>query len=174
MLILTPAAACAFLSVEASAMLSATAAASRVLITPLASPAVPSSPLPIINEDKPCSNIYTDDEASELPTCTCYPNLPAACTSLLESLGGEDLPDCGARIGDIILPPDSCQGGYYGHDDTLKPESVLERGLPQRGTDWDLVRHAEQLGNSACAEHDSNAAVVDRSTPRQVMKSNHA
>ena len=63
--------------------------------------------------------------------------------------GGSALADCGARVGDAVIPPDSCQGGYYGHDDSIDPERVLREGLPSRGHDWDLIRHAEQAGQSA-------------------------
>jgi len=105
------------------------------------------------------------EDADDLDECSCYPGLPSACTQLLrkqllrkQTTAGVVVPtgaapsglqDCGARIGSSFIPPDSCQGGYYGHDDTLSPASVLEHGLPARGSDWDLLRHAEQAGNSA-------------------------
>lgn len=41
------------------------------------------------------------------------------------------------------------EGGYYGYDDSLDPARVLAEGLPARGDDWDLIRHAEQVGKSA-------------------------
>ena len=64
--------------------------------------------------------------------------------------GSTKLIDCGARVGDKIIPPDSCVGGYYGCDNgRLDPEHVFEHGLPGRGNDWDLLRHAEQKGGSA-------------------------
>ena len=46
------------------------------------------------------------------------------------------------------IPPDSCQGGYYGNS-MLDPESVLESGLESRGDNWDLLNHVLQKGNSA-------------------------
>jgi len=58
-------------------------------------------------------------------------------------------PTQGASVGSVKeIPPDSCIGGYYGHA-SLDPEQVIEEGLPKRGNDWDLLSHANQVGNSA-------------------------
>jgi hypothetical protein len=91
--------------------------------------------------------------------------LPSACTRLLHAaydgefdgavvptraVAAVALERCGARVGGMVIPPDSCQGGYYGHDASLAPTSVLQDGLPARGSDWDLINHAEGVfGNSA-------------------------
>ena len=56
---------------------------------------------------------------------------------------------CFATVNGKEIPPDSCVGGYYGHDSSLDPEWALEHGLKARGDDWDLVNHALQEGNSA-------------------------
>ncbi len=152
----------AFLSnlILASSLVS-TATASRVLVTPIAQPAATPRERPPPGgdvesaidlseiDDLPCAVRLVSDE---LPPCVCYPRLPAACTRLLASGAfgvSATLDSCGARVGGLVIPPDSCEGGYYGHDSTLDPESVLQNGLPARGDDWDLLRHAEQTGNSA-------------------------
>lgn len=68
---------------------------------------------------------------------------PTACLALGPSSG------CFATVNSKEIPPDSCVGGYYGHDSSLDPEWALEHGLKARGDDWDLVNHALQEGNSA-------------------------
>ena len=133
-----------------------TAAASvvtpRVLVTPVGVVA-PTKPAvqPIPEDTRPCYPSFNDDD--ELEPCGCYGSLPAKCTRLLHRDEPSDkivCPDtCGAFVGSTPIPPDSCEGGYYGFDSSLSPESVLENGLPSRGTNWDLINHAEQRGNSA-------------------------
>ena len=54
-----------------------------------------------------------------------------------------------ATVNGMPLAPDSCVGGYYGHDSSLDPEWAMEHGLKERGDDWDLLRHALQEGHSA-------------------------
>lgn len=70
--------------------------------------------------------------------------LPAPCTCLISNPQGPV-----AAVGDIMIPPDSCRGGFYGHDSSLDPDTVLHHGLSARGEDWDLLRHSLQLGRSA-------------------------
>jgi len=132
--------------------------AARVLVTPPATTgsvtptrviAPPSSPAQEVLDDEPCSTLVADTET--LPACSCYSWLPHACTRLLRDETSEDTPvfRCGAQVDFRVIPPDSCQGGYYGHDSSLSPESVLQHGLQARGDDWDLIRHVEQTGRSA-------------------------
>lgn len=145
----------------------ASAAGARVLVTPPGPTASPTRAVLQADsenvESLPCSALQAEGE--ELPSCSCYPWLPLACTTLLSRDAAKSgtvvptqapeesrrlsLDDCGATVGGMVIPPDSCQGGYYGHDDTLSPESVLKHGLHPRGSDWDLIHHAEQAGNSA-------------------------
>ena len=141
-------------------------ASARVIITP---PAAPVSTIPATDmEERPCS-VFSEELAEEamsqdLPACARHPTLPSVCTRLLAQEGyGTVVPTqqppgalsrpitatCGARVGATIVPPDSCEGGYYGHDASLAPEKVLEHGLAARGNDWDLIHHAEQAGSSA-------------------------
>ena len=123
--------------------------AARVLVTP---PAViaPSAAAAVAGPppDEPCAVDHFSDGEEELPElspCTRCPWVPAACTRLLR--GNEE---CGARVGGVVVPPDSCKGGYYGCDGSLEPAHVLEHGLPAQGSDWDLIHHAEGvLGDSA-------------------------
>ena len=124
--------------------------ASRVLITPVTTtktPAIPREAQDPVSSEEPCTNIL-DEDLPELDACSCYSWLPSPCTRLLRR-GRVEMKDCGARVGNLIIPPDSCQGGYYGYDDSLDPSIVLEEGLRARGSDWDLIRHAEQSGDSA-------------------------
>ena len=127
----------------------------RVLITPpTAAPSVVGVVVPAEAQlDEPCDALLRAaafDEAPELDRCSCYPDLPLACTALLrDGFFVDGIEQCGARVNGIIIRPDSCQGGYYGHDSSLSPELVLEHGLAARGDDWDLIRHAAQGGRSA-------------------------
>ena len=147
-------------------LLSFNGAVARILVTPPAAAPIPQSVVEQPPPEDPCAiNIVTEpeEEEEELEPCVCYPLLPSKCTRLLRSgsvrgvvvptatttPGSVALDECGARIGDLVIAPDSCQGGYYGHDATLDPADVLARGLPARGSDWDLLRHAEQAGDSA-------------------------
>lgn len=83
------------------------------------------------------------DVEAEAPDYSPLPrSLPTACLALASDQG------C-ATVNGKPVPPDSCVGGYYGHDSSLDPEWALEQGLKGRGDDWDLVRHAMQAGNSA-------------------------
>ena len=156
-----------------SSVISACSSA-RVLITPPTSSTTvtPVRPPDPRDDGKPCNvRIGEDDQLvegiddDELDPCSCYPSLPSACTRLLRAYDGIvsgvvvpasqargelKLEDCGARVGDVTIPPDSCSGGYYGCDSaTLTPEYVFEHGLPARGSNWDLLNHAEQKGGSA-------------------------
>jgi len=126
----------------------------RVLITPPVpistnAPAAPRKEF-TSSESPQVSPSVDEALAEELPACSCYAWFPSACTALLRDWSsGKPVARCGAQVNSIVIPPDSCQGGYYGHDASLLPESVLEHGLPTRGSDWDLIRHVEQTGNSA-------------------------
>ena len=133
-----------------TAAASAAATASRVLITPVTTAAPAPTPAPA---EAPCDAIAAaarDEELPELQPCSCYSNLPGACTRLMRrgEAAHAKMEDCGARVGTTVIAPDSCEGGYYGHD-SLDPAVVLENGLSARGSDWDLIRHAEQAGDSA-------------------------
>lgn len=142
----------------------------RVLITPIGATSVLRQPdllpVPPTTVSEPAKEAAPPDE---LDTCSCYSWLPSKCTRLLRGSRVEHgnvvptaqsmpmgpdtarvrLEECGATIGDNVIPPDSCQGGYYGYDSSIDPDHVLEHGLPARGDDWDLIRHAEQAGYSA-------------------------
>ena len=82
-----------------------------------------------------------NDIRDDLPPCSRYFWLPASCTHLITS-------PVGVTVGALVIPPDSCQGGYYGHDG-LDPHEVMMNGLPTRGSNWDLLDHVEQAGGSA-------------------------
>ena len=148
------------------------ATAGRVLITPASPTPTPppratpdDDPTARATQEAPCNvKLTVDEEDDALDHCSCYPSLPSACTRLLrnfDSLTGVVFPaagtrpatlleECGARVGAFVIPPDNCEGGYYGCDNAnLDPKKVFEDGLPGRGTDWDLLNHAEQKGNSA-------------------------
>ena len=106
---------------------------SRVLVTDV--PPTVESPAPRAEpaeEEELCSVV-----PAPLPRA-----LPAACLMLAS-------PDGCATVNGQPVPPDSCVGGYYGHDSSLDPEWAIEHGLKARGDDWDLLRHALQEGNSA-------------------------
>ena len=106
---------------------------SRVLVTDV--PPTVESPAPQAEpaeEEELCSVV-----PAPLPRA-----LPAACLMLAS-------PDGCATVNGQPVPPDSCVGGYYGHDSSLDPEWAIEHGLKARGDDWDLLRHALQEGNSA-------------------------
>ena len=106
---------------------------SRVLVTDV--PPTVESPAPQAEpaeEEELCSVV-----PAPLPRA-----LPVACLMLAS-------PDGCATVNGQPVPPDSCVGGYYGHDSSLDPEWAIEHGLKARGDDWDLLRHALQEGNSA-------------------------
>ena len=154
-----------------AALLLLTSCAGRVLVTPHAVQAAPRPPpAHAPPADEPCDALSARGagDLPDLAPCSCYPHLPSACTRLLRQRGvavGSVVPtqappargadtvrvseDCGALVGSTVVPPDSCQGGYYGHDASLDPAYVLEYGLPARGDDWDLLRHAEQMGSNS-------------------------
>jgi hypothetical protein len=82
--------------------------------------------------------------------------LPSPCLKLITSPDGRF-----AFVGDTPLPPDTCMGGYYGND-FLDPEVVCREGLPARGEDWDLLRHAmEATGGKGSAFRGTTKVVVD-------------
>jgi len=97
-----------------------------------------------------------DAPPSEHQPSTNTPNwiflYPKACTRLLSSAGtSKNATQAGAsvRSADIFdIPPDTCQGGYYGNG-LLDPETVLREGFSHRGDDWDLLNHVLQRGDSA-------------------------
>ena len=97
-----------------------------------------------------------EDAPSEDPPPAKTPNwiflYPKACARLLESAGAsKNETRAGASVrsaGVFDIPPDTCQGGYYGNG-LLDPETVLREGLPHRGDDWDLLNHVLQRGGSA-------------------------
>ena len=103
---------------------------SRVLVT---------EPCPL---EAPASPVEPVEEEEETPSPPLLRLLPRACLALASPAG------C-ATVNGKPVPPDSCIGGYYGHDSSLDPEWAMEHGLKARGDDWDLLRHALQEGHSA-------------------------
>jgi hypothetical protein len=116
--------------------------------------------------------------ASDGPTATCDGNETNIYQALLPSAGTASLPHApssppvagadtaaatlaaiaerraAATIPHAILPtgqvapPDGYEGGYHGTHH-IPPQVALRDGLPAHGTDWRLLEHVLQQGNSA-------------------------